>query len=116
MSTYTATIEWALDGEFARGRYSRAHAIRFDGGIEVRGSSSPSVVPLPWSAEAAVDPEEMLVAALSSCHMLSFLDIARRAGWSIDRYSEGGPRPPPPPTTSKPCTTRRTPSASSPIR
>jgi organic hydroperoxide reductase OsmC/OhrA len=35
-----------------------------------------------------VDPEELLVAALSSCHMLSFLDIARRAGWSIDRYSD----------------------------
>jgi len=88
VSTYTATIGWSLDGEFARGRYSRAHVIRFDGGIEIRGSSSPSVVPLPWSAEDAVDPEEMLVASLSSCHMLTFLDIARRAGWSIDRYSD----------------------------
>ena len=88
MSTYTATIDWSLEGEFARGRYSRAHVIRFDGGIEIRGSSSPSVVPLPWSAEDAVDPEEMLVASLSSCHMLTFLDIARRAGWSIDRYSD----------------------------
>jgi len=88
VSTYTATIDWSLEGEFARGRYSRAHAVRFDGGIEIRGSSSPSVVPLPWSAEDAVDPEEMLVASLSSCHMLTFLDIARRAGWSIDRYSD----------------------------
>lgn len=88
MSTYTATIDWRLDGEFARGRYSRAHTVSFDGGITIRGSSSPSVVPLPWSAEDAVDPEEMLVASLSSCHMLSFLDIARRAGWSIDRYSD----------------------------
>jgi organic hydroperoxide reductase OsmC/OhrA len=88
MSTYLATIDWRLDGEFARGRYSRAHTIRFDGGIEIRGSSSPSVVPQPWSAEDAVDPEEMLTAALSACHMLSFLDIARRAGWSIDRYMD----------------------------
>ena len=88
MSTYVASIDWTLDGEFARGRYSRAHTVRFDGGIEVKGSSSPSVVPLPWSAQEAVDPEEMLVAALSSCHMLTFLDIARRAGWSIDRYSD----------------------------
>jgi organic hydroperoxide reductase OsmC/OhrA len=88
MSTYLATIDWTLDGEFARGRYSRAHTIRFDGGIEITGSSSPSVVPLPWSAQDAVDPEEMLVAALSACHMLTFLDIARRAGWSIDRYSD----------------------------
>ena len=86
MSTYVAVIDWRLEGEFARGRYSRAHAIRFDGGVEIRGSSSPSVVPLPWSAEDAVDPEEMLIASLSACHMLTFLDIARRAGWSIDRY------------------------------
>jgi organic hydroperoxide reductase OsmC/OhrA len=88
MSTYAATIEWSLNGEFAKGRYSRAHAVLFDGGIEIKGSSSPSVVPLPWSAEDAVDPEEMLVASLSACHMLSFLDIARRAGWFIDRYSD----------------------------
>jgi len=86
MSTYGATVDWRLEGEFARGRYSRAHTVRFDGGVEIRGSSSPSVVPLPWSAEDAVDPEEMLIASLSSCHMLTFLDIARRAGWSIDRY------------------------------
>ena len=88
MSTYTASIDWRLDGVFARGRYSRAHTVRFDGGISFKGSASTHIVPLPWSAQDAVDPEEMLVAALSSCHMLSFLDIARRAGWSIDRYSD----------------------------
>ena len=88
MSTYLAVIDWRLDGEFAKGRYSRAHTVRFDGGVEMKGSSSPSVVPLPWSTPDAVDPEEMLVASLSSCHMLSFLDIARRAGWSIDRYTD----------------------------
>jgi organic hydroperoxide reductase OsmC/OhrA len=88
MSAYTATIDWTLEGVFERGRYSRAHTVRFDGGIEIKGSSSPSVVPLPWSAQDAVDPEEMLVASLSACHMLTFLDIARRAGWSIDRYSD----------------------------
>ena len=47
MSTYGATVDWRLEGEFARGRYSRAHTVRFDGGVEIRGSSSPSVVPLP---------------------------------------------------------------------
>jgi organic hydroperoxide reductase OsmC/OhrA len=88
MSSYTATIDWRLDGAFEGGRYSRAHTVSFDGGITVKGSASTHVVPLPWSAEDAVDPEEMLVASLSSCHMLSFLDIARRAGWSIDRYSD----------------------------
>jgi organic hydroperoxide reductase OsmC/OhrA len=89
-AAYHAQVEWALkDGEdFARGRYSRGHAIRFDGGVEIAGSSSPHVVPAPWSVEAAVDPEEALVAALSSCHMLSFLHVAREAGFVVSRYAD----------------------------
>ena len=87
---YRATILWKRqDGEdFAKGRYSRAHEIRFDGGITIVGSASPSVVPLPFSREDAVDPEEMFVAALSNCHMLTFLDLARRAGVIIDSYED----------------------------
>ena len=87
---YTATIVWKRKPEedFAKGRYSRAHEIRFDGGITVATSASPSVVPLPFSREDAVDPEEMLVAALSNCHMLTFLDLARRAGFIIDSYED----------------------------
>lgn len=85
---HTAEVEWALDGEWRTGRYSRAHTVRFDGGITVAGSASPSVVPRPWSADAAVDPEEMLVAALSACHMLSFLDVARRDGVQVTRYRD----------------------------
>jgi organic hydroperoxide reductase OsmC/OhrA len=90
MAVYRATVAWALrDGEdFPRGKYSRAHTIAFDGGIEIAGSSSPHVVPRPWSVEAAVDPEEALVAALSSCHMLSFLHVAREAGFVVGRYAD----------------------------
>ena len=79
---YRATISWKLQAgeDFPKGRYSRAHEIRFDGGITLAASASPSVVPLPFSREDAVDPEEMFVAALSNCHMLTFLDLARRAG------------------------------------
>jgi len=89
MAAYTATIIWTRDdADFSDGKYSRAHEISFDGGISIAGSSSPHVVKLPLSREDAVDPEEMLVAALSSCHMLTFLDIARRAGFVIDAYSD----------------------------
>ena len=49
-------------------------------------SASPHVVPAPWSDPAGVDPEEAFVASLSSCHMLFFLDFARRGGWVIDSY------------------------------
>jgi len=90
MSVHTATVSWTLkpDEDFARGRYSRAHTLAFDGGVTAPGSASPSVVPLPWSDPAGVDPEEMFVAALSSCHMLTFLDLARRAGFRITAYAD----------------------------
>jgi organic hydroperoxide reductase OsmC/OhrA len=86
MGKYTATIAWQDDGDFASGRYSRAHSIIFDGGAVVRGSSSPHVVPLPFSDPAGVDPEEALVASVSACHMLWFLNLAQEAGWHIASY------------------------------
>jgi organic hydroperoxide reductase OsmC/OhrA len=88
MSTYTATIRWTRNPEtdFARGQYSRAHDWEFDGGVTVPASPSPHVVPQPWSDLAAVDPEEAFVASLASCHMLFFVDLARRAGFTVDSY------------------------------
>jgi organic hydroperoxide reductase OsmC/OhrA len=88
MSTYTATIRWTRDPEtdFARGQYSRAHNWSFDGGITLAASASPHIVPAPWSNKDAVDPEEAFVASLASCHMLFFVDFARRAGLVIDGY------------------------------
>src|SRR5436190_21495314 len=88
MSTYTATVCWTReDAEgFAKGQYSRAHRWVFDGGAVLRASASPHIVPAPWSDPAGVDPEEAFVASLSSCHMLFFLDFARRGGWTIDSY------------------------------
>lgn len=89
MGDYRASIEWRRDGgEFANNRYSRAHRWRFDGGIEVQASSSPQVVPLPMSVEAAVDPEEAFVASLASCHMLWFLALAQKRGLVVDSYAD----------------------------
>ena len=89
MSNYTATVIWTRgDQNFLDRKYSRAHEIKFDGGVTVPGSSSPRVVRLPMSREDAVDPEEMLVASLSMCHMLFFLDFASRAGFVLDRYED----------------------------
>ena len=90
MSTYAATVRWtrAASDDFAKGRYSRAHQWAFDGGAVVSASSSPQVVPLPFSDAAGVDPEEAFVASLSSCHMLFFLDFARRGGFVVEAYSD----------------------------
>jgi organic hydroperoxide reductase OsmC/OhrA len=89
MGTYVATVSWSRGSQvFTDGKYSRAHTWRFDGGVEVAGSSSPHVVKPPLSDPAAVDPEEAFIASLSSCHMLFFLDFARRAGFLIDAYED----------------------------
>lgn len=89
MSRYTCLVEWSRAGaQFSNGKYSRGHDWRFDGGAVVRASSSPHLVRVPWSDPAAVDPEEALVAAASSCHMLCFLSLAAMAGYVVDRYSD----------------------------
>jgi len=89
MTAYTAEVLWSRSGEkFVDSRYSRKHVLRFDGGIEVEGSSSPHVVPLPYSDPKAIDPEEAFVSSLSSCHMLWFLSIAAKHGFVVDRYHD----------------------------
>lgn len=86
---YRAGIHWERGGAvFTDNRYSRGHSWRFDGGVVVPASSSPYTVRVPQSVEAAVDPEEALVAALASCHMLWFLSLAAAAGWRVDDYSD----------------------------
>lgn len=90
MSTYTAKITWKSDSpeNFTKNRYTRGHTWSFDGGIEVPASSSPHSVRVPYSVEAAVDPEEALVAAAASCHMLTFLWVAAKKGFRIDSYED----------------------------
>ncbi|MEN3112558.1 OsmC family protein [Uliginosibacterium paludis] len=89
MHEYCAEISWARgEADFLDNGYSRRHRIRFDGGVEIDGSSSPSIVPLPLSAEDAVDPEEAFVASLASCHMLWFLSIAAARGFRVEDYRD----------------------------
>src|SRR5262249_41570338 len=58
------------------------------GGAKVPGSASPAVVPQPWSSSAAVDPEEAFVAAIASCHMLTFVFLAAKKGFALARYHD----------------------------
>lgn len=89
MAIYTAEVLWSrTDQKFSDNRYSRKHLLRFDGGIEIAGSSSPHVVPLPYSAAEAIDPEEAFVASLASCHMLWFLSCAVKQGFVVDSYHD----------------------------
>ena len=89
MSEHKATIRWTFSGgEFLKGRYSREHTWTFDGGITVAASSSPAAVPKPYSNEANVDPEEAFVASIASCHMLTYLYVASKAGFQIASYED----------------------------
>jgi organic hydroperoxide reductase OsmC/OhrA len=89
MSKHTAIIRWnRASPDFLKGRYSREHTWTFDGGITVAASPAPSVVPAPYSNAANVDPEEAFVASVSSCHMLTFLYLASKAGFEIKSYED----------------------------
>ena len=89
MTEHTATIHWKRSGDgFLRGKYSREHVWTFDGGLTVPASPSPHIVPVPYSNPASVDPEEAFVAAIASCHMLTFLYVASREGFQVDSYQD----------------------------
>jgi organic hydroperoxide reductase OsmC/OhrA len=89
MSEHKATIRWSHSrGDFLKGTYSREHTWSFDGGVTVPASPSPSAVPKPYSNEANVDPEEAFVAAISSCHMLTYLYVASRARFEVASYDD----------------------------
>ncbi len=89
MSKYDACVTWYRgDQPFNDNEYSRGHTWSFDGGLSIPASSSPNVVPLPFSVAENVDPEEAFVASISSCHMLFFLSLAAARGIVVDHYSD----------------------------
>lgn len=89
MAEHKTIIDWKCSGpDFLKGRYSREHTWSFDGGVTVPASPASSVVPVPWSNPAHVDPEEAFVASVASCHMLTFLFLAARAGYEVESYRD----------------------------
>src|SRR5262245_7182699 len=91
MSEHHATIEWTTAvplADFLKGKYSREHVWTFDGGASVPASSSPSVVPLPWSSGAAVDPGEAVGAVIEGCNVLTCLDLAAKNGFALTSYRD----------------------------
>ena len=88
MSEHRAIVRWQHSGDFLKGQFSRAHEWSFDGGVTVPASASPAAVRVPFSNPSNVDPEEAFVAAISSCHMLTFLWIASRKGLEVTSYMD----------------------------
>ena len=85
MSEHRATINWERRGaEFSYQRYPRDHTWSFDGGHTMTATAAPAYLGNPDN----VDPEEAFVASLSSCHMLTFLAIACKQKFVLDRYED----------------------------
>jgi organic hydroperoxide reductase OsmC/OhrA len=86
MSEHHAQINWKrTTADFTYDSYNRAHEVAFkDGAITLPASSAPE---FKGDAER-VDPEEAFVAALSSCHMLTFLAICARKRLTVEAYED----------------------------
>ncbi len=85
MSSHRASIRWQhSSGSFADKSFSRDHRWLFKGDQTLLASSAPSFSGNP----NAVDPEDAFTAALSSCHMLTFLALASVKGFDVAEYSD----------------------------
>lgn len=85
MSEHRIGLEWSRNGgPFARGNYSADHLIRYAGGQTLHGSPATTF----GGNDAYADPEQLLLSALSACHMLTFLAVAANRGYVIDSYHD----------------------------
>ncbi|MBS0556401.1 MAG: OsmC family protein [Proteobacteria bacterium] len=86
MSDHRITLDWSRGGgPFERGNYNRDHDVHFSGGQTIRNSAAPGEYA---GNPQASNPEELLLSALSSCHMLTFLAVAANRGYTIDSYHD----------------------------
>ncbi len=85
MSEHVAVIRWRRTTPgFAYEEYNRAHEVAFDAGVTVPASAAPAF----RGDEDRVDPEEMFVASLANCHMLTFLALCARKRLTVDSYED----------------------------
>jgi organic hydroperoxide reductase OsmC/OhrA len=85
MSQHEARVSWQrASADFRYDSYNREHQVSFGGGLEITASAAPEY---RGKAEHP-NPEEALVWALSSCHMLTFLAVAAKRGLVVDRYED----------------------------
>jgi organic hydroperoxide reductase OsmC/OhrA len=84
MSEHKATVRWSRGGkDFTYKTYSRDHVWSVNGN-DVPASATTAYFGNP----SRVDPEAALVAALSSCHMLTFLALAANKGFVVESYED----------------------------
>jgi len=85
MSEYRVTVAWRRESEdFTYASYNRNHVWRVGEKTAIEASAAPE-----YKGDGErIDPEEALVASLSSCHMLTFLAIAARKRLGVESYED----------------------------
>jgi organic hydroperoxide reductase OsmC/OhrA len=80
--SYRVTVRWSGDTGAGYRDYGRDHDVVVEGKPVLKGSADPAFrgTPERWN------PEELLVASLSECHMLTFLSLCARAGVVVTDY------------------------------
>ena len=85
MSELSIKLHWQrAEAELKTGAYSNAHSVQFNDRYDLPFDAAPD-----WGGDPAnTNPEQALAAALSSCHMMTFLALAAKAGWPVASYHD----------------------------
>lgn len=85
MSEHSIELDWQRSGaELRPGKYSNAHTVRYNDTYQLRADAAPD-----WGGDANhTNPEQALAAALSSCHMMTFLALAAKFGWPVAGFQD----------------------------
>jgi organic hydroperoxide reductase OsmC/OhrA len=85
MSDLAIQLHWhRANREMKPGAYSAEHVVQYNNTYDVMVDAAPD-----WGGDAShTNPEQALASALSSCHMMTFLALAAKAGWPVASYHD----------------------------
>ena len=85
MSDLAIELHWhRAESALETGKYSNAHDVHYNRTHELQVDAAPD-----WGGNPDhTNPEQALAAALSSCHMMTFLALCAKAGWPVASYHD----------------------------
>ena len=85
MNEISIELKWHIgDSEFTNGKYSTEHSIKINNQISLQADSAPEY----GGNKKNLNPEQSLAAAVSSCHMMTFLALAAKMKWPVKTYKD----------------------------
>lgn len=85
MAALSIQLHWQrTEPALQMGKYSNAHTVHYGNRYDLPVDAAPD-----WGGDPEnTNPEQALTAALSSCHMMTFLALAAKAGWPVASYHD----------------------------